>query len=363
MKKWLWIAVAAVALAASGGATSAPPPSPNVTVVASGLNNPRGLEFGPDGVLYVAEGGLGGSLTTTPAQCEQAHGVVGPYSGGFNASIAKIVAGVPVRIATGLPSSQTSALLGSLVSGVADVAFVGNQLYGLEAGAGCSHGLLNSHNTVFRVNPDGTTTTVADLSEFVKANPVAHPEDDDFEPDGTWYSMVSVRGDLYVVEPNHGEIDRVSTATGEVSRVIDVSAHEGHIVPTALAYKGGFFIGNLGTFPVAPGSETVFKVTPSGQIMPWATGLTTVLGLAFDDRDRMYVLESITAAGFPGADPSGTGMVVRVDPSGAQTVVAGGLTTPSAMTIGPDGALYVSNIGFGPPIGGLGQVIRITLPS
>ena len=35
--------------------------SANVTVFASGFNNPRGLKFGPDGYLYVAEGGAGGS--------------------------------------------------------------------------------------------------------------------------------------------------------------------------------------------------------------------------------------------------------------------------------------------------------------
>ncbi len=34
-----------------------------ITVVASGLNNPRGLRFGPDGNLYVAEAGLGGTLS------------------------------------------------------------------------------------------------------------------------------------------------------------------------------------------------------------------------------------------------------------------------------------------------------------
>ena len=31
-----------------------------VSLYASGLNNPRGLKFGPDGNLYVAEGGVGG---------------------------------------------------------------------------------------------------------------------------------------------------------------------------------------------------------------------------------------------------------------------------------------------------------------
>jgi glucose/arabinose dehydrogenase len=38
--------------------------SANVSVFASGFNNPRGLKWGPDGYLYVAEGGAGGSLST-----------------------------------------------------------------------------------------------------------------------------------------------------------------------------------------------------------------------------------------------------------------------------------------------------------
>jgi hypothetical protein len=45
------------------------------------------------------------------------------------------------------------------------------------------------------VNGDGSVTQVADLSSFLKANPVASPEEDDFEPDGPWYSMVAVHGD------------------------------------------------------------------------------------------------------------------------------------------------------------------------
>lgn len=335
----------------------------NVTVFATGLNNPRGLKFGPDGNLYVAEGGIGGSDSTL-GTCDQVPFPVGPYTGSTTGGrISKIDQdGNRTTFAGDLPSSQTGPALGFLVSGVADVAFVGDTLYAVLAGAGCSHGVAGIPNGVVRVKPDGSWNLIADLSAFQQSHPVANPEPDDFEPDGTWYSMVAVRGDLYAVEPNHGEVDRISPDTGAIYRVVDVSATQGHIVPTAIAYKGNFFFGNLGTFPVAPGSQEIMKLTPSGRLLTWATGLTTVLGLAFDDRDRLYVLESMTAPGFPSPAQFGTGKVVRIDPDGTQTEIAGGLSFPSAMTLGPDGALYVSNIGFGAPPIGLGQILRIEIP-
>jgi sugar lactone lactonase YvrE len=139
-----------------------------------------------------------------------------------------------------------------------------------------------------------------------------------------------------------------------------ISASQGHIVPTAIAFhNGNFYVGNLNTFPIVQGSSKVLKITPTGQITVFRRNLTTVVGLAFDSADRLYVLENTSGMQFP---TPGTGKVIRIDPSGNRNLIASGLFLPTAMTFGPDGALYVSNVGFGPPPNGIGQILRITAP-
>src|ERR1700686_5835354 len=79
--------------------------SSNVSGFATGFNNPRGLTFGPDGILYVAEGGPGGSMSTM-GLCTQVPDV-GPYTGGFTARISKVTRdGVVTTLEDHLPSSQ-----------------------------------------------------------------------------------------------------------------------------------------------------------------------------------------------------------------------------------------------------------------
>jgi len=324
------------------------------------LNSPRGLAFGPDGFLYVAEAGLGGS-TSTDGKCTQVVPPVGPYLGGNTSRISKISSsGVRTTVVDELPSDQTAAALGSEVSGVSAVDFVGNTLYAVIV-AGCSHGNMDMPSSVIRINSDGTTIQVADLGSFWQVNPVAQPNPADFEPDGTPYSLTHVGNDLFVVEPNRGDLDKASTSG--VSRVIDISASQGHIVPTSVAVgpDGNFYVGNLTTTPYKDGSANIYKITLDGQISIYAHGLTMVTGVTFDSQGRLYALEATTGnTAQPPFIAPGSGKVVRLTSKGIWETVASGLTFPTAMTFGPDGNLYVSNFGFGQgPTAGKGQIVKI----
>src|SRR5215831_1106347 len=81
--------------------------SDGVSVFASGFNGPRGLKFGPDSDLYVAEAGLGGTKSTI-GQCPQVPTPPGPYFGGRAARILKVAPnGQPTTVVDHLPSAGT----------------------------------------------------------------------------------------------------------------------------------------------------------------------------------------------------------------------------------------------------------------
>jgi hypothetical protein len=368
-----FLCAAVLASGASGVRMLAQLPA-NATVYASGLQGPRGLAFGPDGTLYVAEAGLGGK---TVGNCVQVIPPIGPYTGGLTARISKVDTKQNVTtLSSGLPSSvgATGAVLG-----VADVTFLNGDLYAVLAGGGCSHGNTEFPNQILKVNTKtGTWTSVANMSQALLNFPAKFTSPDDYEPDGTWYGMISDDDVLYAVEPNHGQVFSV-TPHGKVRQVIDISASQGHIVPTSIvALDDVFYVGNLNLFPIDPQwakvmtiAKNVFVPNPMpgfgasfGGFGQWnvvssKAGFTTIVSMKIGPDGLLYVLElSDFAADGPAP---GMGKVVRVKRSGDLQDVVTGLSFPTGMTFGPDQRLYVSNLGI---VGGAaGQILRIDLPA
>ena len=227
--------------------------SSNVSVFATNLAGPRGLKFGPDGYLYVAEAGFGGNNSTTPTQCTQVPSPIGPYKNGNTGRISKIDAsGNRTTVASGFPSAVSSDATADTM-GVGDIAFLDGQLYAVTAGGGCSHGNLTVPNFVARVDTrSGNWTMIANLSTFLVSHPAMYPNAGDFEPDGTFYSLIAFQDRLYTVEPNHGQVFTV-TPSGKVGEAIDISEAESHIVPTSIGRKTATSMSAIwGYFPSRP---------------------------------------------------------------------------------------------------------------
>ena len=332
-----------------------PPVAPGGTVYASGLNGPRGLAFGPDGLLYVAEAGSGGS-NPTPSNCQGVLPPVGPYKGGLTARISRIEAnGARTTVASGLPSGISSLPSGD-TQGVASVAFIGDNLFALVAGGGCSHGNPSNPAGVYRIPRSGSPDLIANLSQFFEANPVSHPESADFELDGAAYDMKVVNGHLIVVEPNHGRLLRVNVG-GKIDQFADLSGPLGHIVPTAAAWVNDrYFVGMLGSFPITVGSSKLYQVSAEGCVLDYWSGFTTIVAVEVDSQERIYVLEFSNKAGFPDV---GRGRILRISGTAIEEIVHG-LSVPTAMKLGPDGFIYVSDLGAAPA--GAGRILRFANP-
>ena len=345
-----------------------------LTPYATGFDGPRGMVFGPDRILYVAEGGTGGTNSTV-GTCVQVPPPIGPYKGGPNARISRVdESGKRTTLATGLPSGLNS--VGDIAAG-ADLAFLDNELYALLAAGGCSHGNPTLPNGIVKVNTrTGNWKYLTDLSVFLAEHPAAYPDAGDFEADGQPYSLLAFNGHLFSVEANHGQLIR-TTLQGENHLVADISFHLGHIVPTGLAEaNGNLYVASLGQFPITPNWEklitfsknSAFTDTTLGlatkpaelsgfRLAAVRAGLTGTLNLKLGPDGLLYALEFSTAAGNPAP---GTGKVVRLNADGKFEDVVVGLTVPTGMAFGPDRALYISNFGDAPS--GTGQILRVFIP-
>ena len=335
---------------------------------AGGLTSPRHLRIGPDGFLYVAEAGIGGDREAT---CEPVNKFAsretragafgpgylytqpGPYKAGFTGRISRILPdGTRQTIADGLPSAHDG--YGDAL-GPSDIAWIGRTMYVVIEGGGCSRGLPDHPAGVVRIDRDGSHTYVADISAFVRANPVANEPVDgpegDREPDGVPHSLLAVGGRLHVVETNHNSVLQVDPDTGEVTRLHDLSVLDP--APTILTrHHGRFYLGGF------DGLVQVYRHR-SGPFRTFDRDYGPIVDMMFVDH-RLFVLETFAQA-TPWAPD--TGRVVRRGLGGGRSVVASELNFPVGMTRGYGRDLYVTTASYGQgPVPGLGRIIRIDLP-
>lgn len=332
----------------------------SVTTYATGLTNPRGLAFGPDGHLYIAEAGTGGPMTATGGpDCPAIVNIFSPFSAGYSGRVTRVLAdGRKQTVADNLPSMTDVTGVGF---GPTDVAFVGDTLYVLIEMGGCSHGLPDDLPAILRVRGDGSTSIVANLNLWHRENPPHYIEDTDpattdQEPGGVFHSMIAVGKYLYVVETNRGFLLRVDPSTGVIDKLYDLSIDDAEHNPIVMARRGNKF--HVGTFGEdgGPSELVVFDKDFDGYSLPFDS-VHPIVGLAWHG-GLLYGVEI-----FPIDNPwtPDTANLVTFDPrTGARSeVLTGFASLPNGLVQGPDGALYTSNwgISFSPGDGGVLRIV------
>jgi hypothetical protein len=327
----------------------------DVSVVMSGLDNPRGMDFGPQGALYVAEAGRGGGADPN-APSFVLRGTQLYY--GETGAVSRLWKGEQQRVASGLPS--IAQLNGNEGAGPSDIAFNGAGNAYVTVGFGANPDLRANLGPagagfarLIRLKPNGNWGQVADLGTYERdANPDGRQLDTN-----PFAVLASPGGEVVVTDSGANSLLRVDNHGG-ISPVavmpIVPAAFDGDAVPTGftLGPDGAYYVGILTGAPFRAAAANVYRVLPGEAPTVFQGGFKTVIDVDFDAAGNLYVLQHSSGP----AGLAGPGSLVRVAPDGARTTVLGGLNAPTSTAIARDGTIYVTNFGT---TAGQGQVLRV----
>ena len=349
-----------------------------VTVLASGLNNPRGLSLAHHG-LYVAEAGTGG--TDCPA------GALGPDGGplcvGLTGALARISGGVARPIRTGLIS--ISDIPGGLAAEGLETIAADHQ--GLRVAFGESVvGLLTTLPHGVSLNPTDSAAARAQLGMLIsvaggRSNALADVGDADFSwsavhqnlvpdqfPDANPNALAVVGSTTYVVDAGANTLDAVDRRGHVTQLVFFPNSGTSDAVPTCVAAGPDrkLYIGQLAP-GAPPNGGNIYRYDPqTGRLSVWETGFNVVDGCGFDPAGNFYAVEFQSHGFNPSPSGNPAGDIIRIAKNGKRTVLgAGQLFYPQSFATDRHNRVYVSNWSIltgtpSKPGAPTGQVVRVT---
>jgi len=342
--------IAALESAARNAAVGKVGAAAHPQVVVRGLNNPRQLDRGPGGGLYIAEAGRGGDTCFGEGEEEFCLGETGAVS--FVGRPGQATDTEPRRINTGHLSAAGPD--GTFALGATGVAKFG-------AKSGRFHSVFNfappdlvpeplpgeQLGKLIRATWANRKHIVADIAAYEFEN---NPDGEGV--DSNPYAVLDLGGRLLVADAAADTVYSVSKETGDINvfAVIDTSSEGRDPVPTSLA-RGphrSILVGTLGAGE-APGAAEVRAYSRKGKLLHTVGGFTTVVGVAYDKRhDDLYVSEL-----FAGEDPEAIpGALTKVAADGERQTVP--VPVPGGVAVNKKGIVFVAAWSIGTEDGTFG---------
>jgi hypothetical protein len=368
-------------------------------VVATGLNSPKHLTFGPGG-LYIAESGTGGPAGPNCVAGVGTTGASTTFCEGPTGSVALLTRFGTKTVLSGLPSVTEQDNQETL--GPSDVAFVTrgerrhprlavlfqDLLVNADGTSGTPAPASTTFGRLVLAKPFGSQLgpTLANLAAFASANPqdaatlgglgeTTYDSDPFYvTPYRGGYAIADAAANAVLWLSPGGQLSLIARfpttpetvpagVLGPTAMTIDAQA-----VPTSIAVgrDGALYVGTLRGVPSLPGTADVFRVVPGQQPVAAVTGLSAVTDVAFDHRGRLLVLEYNTGGLLAPETTPGALLRVQFHGGGAPVVTTlpvSGLFSPTGLAVSPGrhGAVYVANHGTSPGTATpSGEVLKIT---